>query len=116
MLYVSNAFSLSMLENAESILHVETISHQEAVRRLKSSDFQSAVGHESTAKVISQLTGVQVPTNRIKISLKPNDLLLVFQLKTRLPEGRLLTMEEVQQMVRERLFDWRLVRVMGVEA
>jgi hypothetical protein len=53
------------------------------------------VGHESTAQVLTLLTGVETPVNRVAITLSPGDRVIIFQLLKRLPEGAVLTREEV---------------------
>lgn len=58
----------------------------------------SAVGHEGAAKALSFLLGVEVPTNRRKVSMRPGDSALVFKILERLPEGAVLTAEETLQM------------------
>jgi len=53
MVYLSNAFSLGMLKG-DAVLRVQQIPLEEAVKIL-SSGFTSAVGHQSTAKVIEEI-------------------------------------------------------------
>ena len=58
----------------------------------------SAVGHASTAEVMSDLLGVQIPANRITVAPVPGDVFLCFRLLTRPPEGAILdraTLESV---------------------
>jgi len=94
--YLSNAFSLSML-TSDVLLRVKELSINE-VRDLLKESFMSAVGHESTAQLLSQLLDISVPVNRVSISLRPSDKLVVFQLLTRLPEGKVLTLDELKQL------------------
>lgn len=63
-----------------------------------SKGFVSAVGHESTAAIMSELLGVQVPVNRIQVVPVPGDKLLCFKLKRRTPEGVVLSKEEIKQL------------------
>jgi hypothetical protein len=60
--------------------------------------FMSAIGHEGTARLLTELLGVQVPYNRVSVSLQPGDVAIHFVLKTRLPEGKVLSYEELQQL------------------
>jgi hypothetical protein len=56
----------------------------------------SHVGHESTAKVLSQLLGEQIPTSR-----EPWDgtgIGIAFQLTQRLGEGQILSEEELRAL------------------
>ncbi|MEQ1525996.1 MAG: YddF family protein [Gallionella sp.] len=57
--------------------------------------FQSAIGHEASAQFLSQLLGVEVPMNRIAVTMQAGDTALVLRIKSRLPEGKLLTREEI---------------------
>ena len=98
MLYISNAFSLSMLSDLPSLVAVREISADDVRTLLSVTNFTSAVGHESTAQVLSRMLGLEVAFNRIQVQLKKNDLLIVFQLLTRLEEGRVLSEEEVKAL------------------
>lgn len=57
--------------------------------------FVSAIGHESTANVLSQLLGVDVPCERKQIALAVGDSAIIFSLKRRLAEGQVLSEEEL---------------------
>jgi Domain of unknown function (DUF1874). len=113
-LYIANAFSLSMLTKPKVLLHVQEITVDEAQRLIKNIEARSktsqariisAVGHESTARVLSTLLDYNIPMNRIPIQLETNDILLVFQLMQRLPEGAVLTEDEL------RLLQYKLYKV-----
>lgn len=84
-----------MLKASPISLKVRELTLEE-VRELLSSSFVSAVGHQATAEIISALTGAEVPFNRAQISLCNGDKVLVFQLLTRLEEGRVLSPEELR--------------------
>jgi hypothetical protein len=96
MVYVSNSFALSMLSWPADI-RVEPASLDE-VREGLAGGFTSAVGHEATARVFSTLLGVEVPVNRVQLRLNLGELLYVGQVMTRLPEGRVLSQEELAQV------------------
>jgi hypothetical protein len=69
------------------------------VRQLLSvSEFVSAIGHESTAQLLSTVLGIPIPFNRISVKAIPGDTLIHFALQTRLPEGRVLSEEELRQL------------------
>ena len=105
--YIANAFSLSMVTSPATIKVVET--SEDEVKRVIASGFVSAIGHESTAKIVSSRLGILVPVNRVSIQLKPSDVLVVFQLLTRLPEGKILTEDEIKQVQ----VKWFLVTIRG---
>jgi len=108
-IYVANAFSLSML-TPPAIVKVTEVTVDD-VKRILSSGFVSAVGHEATAKIISVQVGVQVPVNRVAIKLTSGDILVVYQLLTRLPEGKVLSEQEMMQVQAK----WYLVTVLTVQ-
>ncbi len=63
--------------------------------------FTSAIGHTSTAEVLNTILnpyGVDVKTNRISISLKAGDKAFIFKLNDRPPEGRILTVKELEEI------------------
>ena len=60
----------------------------EWVRERLRNGFTSAIGHESTAKVLKNMLGVSVPVNRVTVKLKHYDDAIVAQyIGPRLPEG-----------------------------
>jgi hypothetical protein len=67
-------------------------------KELLSKGFVSAIGHEATAQLLSKLLGIPIPSNRITIFMKENDIGLHFFLKERLPEGKVLTEEELKTL------------------
>lgn len=96
--YLTNAFSLSMLKNYKwGLVHIEEIDNETA-KTLIEPGFISAIGHEATAKVLSTLLGIEVKVNRIEITLTPNDTLVVFQVLQRLPEGTILSEEQLKTL------------------
>lgn len=88
--YMGNAFSLQMLAtDASHDIHIYpmTIGQVRAIYRDRV-PVTSAVGHADTARIVSDLLGVEVPSQRINLHLEPGDLLVVAQLiGGRLPEG-----------------------------
>jgi len=86
-----------MINHPQVTLRVREVSLQEATSLVKEG-FTSAVGHQSTAEVLSTLLGVEIPFNRVQLKLEHGDKILVFQLLTRLEEGRVLTREEISSL------------------
>jgi hypothetical protein len=112
-LFISNAFSLSMLHPLPPTgrtIRVRPVSLEE-VKSLLQGGFISAVGHESTAGIISLLVGMEVPTNRIAIRLSHGDRLIVFQLGIRLAEGQVLSQDEVLALYNEGKASFAIVEV-----
>lgn len=81
--YLSNAFSLQMLQEEDVFIRVKTISPAEVP-----ADAQSVIGHADTAAVVSSILGREVEMNRANVTLNKGDVLYVAQLTGgRLPEG-----------------------------
>lgn len=103
MVYVlANAFSLGMISSSlnEGIIHFEKVS-LDTLKYLLSQNgvtVKSVVGHQATASVLSQLLGIPVSCNRVPYTLSKDESLIVFQLKTRLEEGKVLTEEELKAL------------------
>jgi hypothetical protein len=75
----------------------ESISVQDA-RLLVQNGFISAIGHESTAQILSALLQQPVACQRISITMQPHDKALVFRLKQRLSDMRELSLAEIEQL------------------
>jgi len=58
----------------------------------------SAIGHQSTADLLTKILGYKVEMNRINIEMKDGDMALVVRIKTRLPEGQILTDEDLEKV------------------
>lgn len=72
---------------------------------------QSAIGHQSTADLLSTLLGFPVAVNRMEFQQTVDDVVLVFKLKERAPEGKVLSREEIEEIGYEfglllRIDDW----------
>ena len=112
--YLSNAFSLSMIEVQGKPVTVEfrRIGLDE-VKAILSTGFVSAVGHPSTASALTRILNMEVPANRVSIQLQPGDTLVVFQLALgRLPVGKELTEEEILNAWKEGKAYFLMVRVL----
>lgn len=58
----------------------------------------SAIGHESTAKIMSTLLGVEIPVNRQMFRQAVGQQALVFKLDGRPEEGKILTVEDIERI------------------
>ena len=70
------------------------ISPEEA-RQLIAGRFVSAIGHEASSVFLSSILGMNIPANRIAVTMNPGDKALVMRLKGRLPEGKILNETEL---------------------
>ena len=60
--------------------------------------FTSAVGHEGTASFMSRIFGIAIPLNRTAIKMQFGDEAIVFRLLARLPEGTILSEEDLTKV------------------
>jgi hypothetical protein len=70
----------------------------EQAQALIANGFESAIGHEASAQFLSQLLNVKVEMKRIAIAMQPGDNALILRIKSRLPEGKLLTQQEISDI------------------
>jgi hypothetical protein len=100
MLYILNTLivPVDFDKYPSATVRLTKISIEEAKTLLASQPFTSAIGHEATAKILSQLLSINIPTNRISVWMERGDVGLHFFLKTRLPEGKVLSEEELKQL------------------
>jgi hypothetical protein len=100
MLYVLNTLivPIDFDRHPSATIKLTKISVEEAKKLISSTPFTSAIGHEATAKVLSQLLNINIPVNRVSIFMTPGDVGLHFFLKTRLPEGKVLSEEELRKL------------------
>ncbi|MCM8811390.1 MAG: YddF family protein [Candidatus Omnitrophica bacterium] len=94
-----------MLEDKGMYVNYKLLNLKQVKKLLKNNPFLSAIGHEGTAKFLSSLLGLQIKPNRIKVKLqKISDYLIVFSLNERLPEGKILTKEEIEKIKNYKFF------------
>ncbi len=73
----------------------------EQARLLLRDGFTSAIGHPGAADFLSALLGVTIPVNRIRIEMQPDDSALVVRILARMPEGKVLSNEEMKEIAHE---------------
>ena len=74
---------------------------QEIVQR---AECISAIGHEGTARYLSERLGVEIPVARKSITMSVGDEAIVFRLRGRLTEGVILDLEGLREIDTE--FGW----------
>src|SRR5690606_23749647 len=108
-LYIGNAFALSMLP-ASADDHSIVLYQDATIDRAREYAAQphvSCVGHADTARLMSDVLGVELETRRCSIQLEPGDQILVAQYSgPRLPEGATALPEGAT-------FRWFFVRLAG---
>ncbi len=98
MIYLANAFSLSMLPGSARITAdpIDRELSPEMGRYLADRHIQSVVGHQGTADVLAAKLGIDVPVNRVNLKVQYGDSVYVAQPSTRLAEGQVLSKEELE--------------------
>ena len=61
-------------------------------------NLDSAIGHQSTAEIMTTLLGTEIPVNRQMFTQEVGQAALVFKLNGRPPEGKILTVEEIAEI------------------
>lgn len=61
-------------------------------------NLDSAIGHQTTAEIMSTLLGADIPVNRQMFCQDAGQSALVFKLNGRPPEGKILTAKEIQEI------------------
>ena len=115
-LYIANAFSLGMLSERRHVIEVLEVTIDEVKYVIneaieKGIEVIGAIGHLSTAQVLSQLLNINLPMDRKAIKLRRGDTAIIFQLMERLPEGKILSTEELQQMIEQGKAKFYIVQV-----
>ena len=59
---------------------------------------QSHIGHESTAVLMSTLLNADIKMDRTPLTQEAGQLALVFKLNGRAPEGKILSIEEIESI------------------
>lgn len=95
-MYLLNAFSLNMLQ-FPNLVKFQELNIDDVKQTLSQMRFTSAIGHESTAQVLSQRLGMKIDYNRVDVSLKPGDEAIIAQLP-RPKEGQIYSAIEIQEM------------------
>lgn len=66
------------------------------VKTLLMKGYDSAIGHQATADILSTLLNINIPVKRQAITMQVGDKALVFRLLTRVEEG--VVLDQVQLM------------------
>ena len=93
----------------EAVFKLRRLSLDEA-KRWVSQGFTSAIGHESTAQLLSNLLGVSVTPNRVQVWMQPGDEALCVQFLVRFSEGHVADLQELQQLYQQGKIQFVLVQ------
>lgn len=77
---------------------IEDIDLKTAKKYVKENGFISAIGHEATAEIMSEILGQDISMNRIQFHQKVGQIAIVFKLNERPEEGKILSRHEVEKV------------------
>lgn len=76
----------------------QPITLAEAKDLVKNNKIESSIGHASTADILSELLEIEVKANRVEYIQNVDDVALIFKLKSRIPEGKVLNRKEIEEI------------------
>lgn len=80
------------------IYSIQDIAVETVKSYIKECGFISAIGHEATAQIMSELLGVEVPMNRIQFHQQVGQIAVAFKLNIRPPEGMILDRQAIERI------------------
>lgn len=80
------------------IYSIQNIDIETARKYVEQNSFISAIGHEATAQIMSELLGKEIPMNRIQFHQQVGQIAIVFKLNTRPPEGNILNIDQLNKI------------------
>ncbi len=83
------------IATTNGLYRVSDISQSEARKLIKEHSYISAIGHEATVEIMSEILNVSVAYNRIQFKQALGQKAIVFKLKERPIEGLVLSKEEI---------------------
>ena len=86
MIYLCNGVSDSMMRDPNVKQISYGLSESEFIDLIHTTHFESVIGHQALADVLSLITGVDIPYNRKNINIDYDDILIVVSMIGRLPE------------------------------
>jgi len=81
---------------SEGTFSLKSITLSDAQKLVQENEILSAVGHQSTAEILTELLGIEIQVNRIQFEQQKGQQALVFKLNGRAPEGKILSMEDIE--------------------
>jgi hypothetical protein len=83
---------------APCVLEVYEINENTVRMILQSEEVKSIIGHKATAEFLTKKIGREINYNRESVKIKTNDTIIVFQILTRLEEGKVLSEIELKSI------------------
>lgn len=79
-------------------MKIKPISANEAKYMVENNKIRSAAWRHSSADILNKLLGVEMPANRIQFEQKLYQKAIVFKLNGCPPEGKSLTIKEIEEI------------------
>lgn len=99
---ISQNFPIAILNTtiltASGEYRLRDASLEEIKSLIDGEEILSAVGHESTSQVLTNLLGVGVPVNRIQFEQGIGQVAVCFKLKGKPEEGKILSLKEIEDI------------------
>lgn len=86
------------IATTNGIYKISDIDIESAKKLIGEMGFISAIGHESTADIMSDLFDMDIPMNRIQFRQQVGQKAVVFKLDQRPPEGIVLNRKEIEDI------------------
>lgn len=93
---------------ANGTFRLSNIALEDVKNMLTEENIMSAIGHNATADIMSELIGVNIPANRIQARQESGQKAIIFKLLKRPEEGKILNKEEIEEIGYEFLLLERL--------
>lgn len=93
---------------ANGTFRLSNIALEDVKNMLTEENIMSAIGHNATADIMSELVGIAIPTNRIQAKQEAGQRAIIFKLLKRPEEGKILNREEIEEIGYEFLLLERL--------
>jgi hypothetical protein len=117
-IYLLNAPIVPIDMNRKCVAAVSRVSDVEYIKkfiefwRARGMEVVSAIGHESTARLLSKMLGFEVKTQRVSATASEGDVIVAFALNFRLPEGRVLSDAELEEIAKSQQYSFTIVDVL----
>ncbi|TCQ01983.1 YddF family protein [Serpentinicella alkaliphila] len=85
-----------VVATTNGIYEIEDVDVETAIELIKEKGFVSAIGHEATALIMSEILGINIPMNRIQFKQEVGQDAIVLKLNVRPEEGKILTIDEMK--------------------
>ncbi|WP_243156086.1 YddF family protein [Clostridium sp. C2-6-12] len=86
------------IATTNGLYRISDITVDDAKKLVLENGFISAIGHEATAKCISDTFNINIPMNRIDFKQEIGQKAIVFKLNKRPPEGSILCRAEIDEI------------------